>query len=398
MTQDVIDAIRPYQDELVAIRRDIHAHPETRFEEVRTAALVADKLREWGIEVHTGLGKTGVVGTLRGTKTVPSGNSQRSVGLRADMDALFIEEQTGLPYASQVAGKMHACGHDGHTTMLLGAARYLSEHRDFAGTVHFIFQPAEEGGHGAREMIKDGLFERFPCDAVYGMHAIPGFDAGAFAITSGAMMAASDSFTARFRGTGGHGSAPDKGTDPSMAMAHFILGTQGIVGRNVSGLDSAVISVGHVAGGAWGSPNIIPAEMVVRGTVRSYTPEVRDLLERRLVELAHGIGLAQGVEGVCEYVRGYPATVNHPAQTTLAVAAATEVAGVARVDAGMTPVMGSEDFAYMLEARPGAYIFLGNGKGPYVHTPLYNFNDEVIPAGVSWWVAVTRRELEQGQE
>jgi hippurate hydrolase len=397
MTQDVIEAIKPYQDELVAIRRDIHAHPETRFEEVRTAALVAERLRAWGIEVETGLGKTGLVGTIRGTRTPPQGNSQRAVGLRADMDALFIAEQTGLPYASTVEGKMHACGHDGHTTMLLGAARYLSEHRDFAGTVHFIFQPAEEGGHGAREMIKDGLFERFPCDAVYGLHAIPGIPAGHFAITPGAMMAASDSFTARFRGTGGHGSAPDKGTDPSMALAHFMLGTQGIVGRNVSGLDSAVISIGHIAGGAWGSPNIIPAEFVVRGTVRSYIPAVRDLLERRLVELAHGCGLAQGVEGVCEYVRGYPATVNHPEQTDLAIAAASTVAGAGQVNPAMTPVMGSEDFAYMLEAKPGAYIFLGNGEGPYVHTPLYNFNDAIIPAGVSWWVEVARRELAKGQ-
>jgi amidohydrolase len=393
MTQDVIDAIRPYQDELVAIRRDIHAHPETKFEEVRTAALVEAKLREWGIEVQTGLGTTGLVGTIRGTKSLPQGNSQRSVGLRADMDALHIAEQTGLPYASQVEGKMHACGHDGHTTMLLGAARYLSEHRDFAGTVHFIFQPAEEGGHGAREMIKDGLFERFPCDAVYGLHAIPGIAAGAFAITKGAMMAASDSFTAHFRGTGGHGSAPDKGTDPSMAMAQFMLGTQTIVGRNVSGLDSAVISIGHVAGGAWGSPNIIPAEFIVRGTVRSYSPTVRDTLERRLIELAHGCGLAQGVEGTCDYVRGYPATINHPEQTDLAAAAASSVA--TEVDAHMTPVMGSEDFAYMLQAKPGAYIFLGNGEGPYVHTPLYNFNDAIIPTGIAWWVEVARRELEK---
>jgi hippurate hydrolase len=381
MADPVIDTLNTYADELIAIRRDIHAHPETAFEEVRTAALVARELRSYGIEVTEGLGKTGVVGTIRGNKA-----SNRAVALRADMDALHIQETTGAEYASTVAGKMHACGHDGHTAMLLGAARYLAESRDFAGTVHLLFQPAEEGWAGARAMMEDGLFDRFPTDAVYGMHAMPFLPEGQFAIRPGPIMAASDSFTVYFRGTGAHGSAPQTGTDPSVPLAHFMLALQGIVGRNISGNDSAVISVGHVAGGLWGSPNIIPAEMVVRGTARSYTPEVRNTMERRLTEVAHGLAATYGCTAQVEYKRGYPATINH-------AATAASVVGDAMVDRDIAPLMGSEDFSYMLEAKPGAYMMLGTGGAHSVHTPMYDFNDRMLTTGAAYWVKLVQKEL-----
>ncbi len=392
MTDAVLDAIRAHEDELIAIRQDIHAHPETGFEEVRTAGIVAAKLREWGVEVHEGLGKTGVIGTIKGSRP-----GQRAVGLRADMDALHIEEKSDLPYRSQVPGKMHACGHDGHTAMLLGAARYLSEHRDFAGTVHLIFQPAEEGLGGARTMVEEGLFEQFPMDSVYGMHAIPGIPEGDFFICPGPMMAASDSWSVVFRGTGGHGSAPDKGTDPTIPAAQFILGVQTIIGRNVAGLDSAVLSVGHIAAGAWGSPNIIPAEVVMRGTGRSFRPAVRDLLERRMGELAAGIAAACGCTAEFAYKRGTPPTVNWPEQTDLAVEVAGKLVGADKVKGNMTPVMGSEDFAFMLEKKQGSYIFIGNGEGPYVHTPLYNFNDRILATGAAYWVNLAKAELGLGE-
>ncbi|MBB5688091.1 amidohydrolase [Roseomonas alkaliterrae] len=396
MTNPVIEGVKAWLPELAAIRQDIHAHPELGMEETRTAALVAKELRALGIEVTEGVGKLGVVGTIRGTRP---GN--RSVGLRADMDALQITEQTGKPYASRNAGVMHACGHDGHTTMLLGAARWLARNRDFAGTVHLIFQPAEEGRGGARAMIEDGLFERFPCDAVYGLHNAPRMPMGVFGTRPGPALAASDRFIVTFRGTGGHGgSTPHLATDVTVVQAHFVLALQTIIGRNVPALDSAVLSVGSIQGGSPVSPNVMPAELTITGTARSYTAAVRDLLERRIRELAAGLAASYGVTADVTYRRGTPATVNHPEQTEIAFRAARAVVEEKAVTT-ISPVTGAEDFALMLEARPGAFMFLGAGTGPdgrspEVHTPLYDFNDEIIPLGVAYWVSVVEQELGGG--
>ena len=279
MSRFTPDLLAHQQADLTALRRDIHRHPETAFEEKRTAQIVAEKLQGWGIEVHRGLAKTGVVGTLKGKRP-----GQKTIGLRADMDALHLQEKNDFDYASVNANKMHACGHDGHTTMLLGAAKHLAAAPDFAGTVHFIFQPAEEGLGGARVMIEEGLFDKFNCDTVYGMHNMPGIPAGTFAIRPGAMMAASDTWSATFKGTGGHGAMPHRGTDPTFAAAQFIVAVQGIVGRNVPAVSTAVLSIGHIQAGTFGSPNVIPSEVLIRGTSRSYSPEVRDLLERLAFE------------------------------------------------------------------------------------------------------------------
>ncbi len=394
MTVIAKDQAKTDGEELVSIRRDIHSHPETAYEEVRTSDLVADRLGAWGLEVHRGLGKTGVVGTLKGKRP-----GQRAIGLRADMDALFIQEQNQFAHRSQHPGKMHACGHDGHTTMLLGAARRLSLDPDFAGTVHFIFQPAEEGGAGARAMIEDGLFKLFPCDAVYGMHNMPGLPAGSFGVRPGPMMAAADMWSATFRGTGGHGAMPHRGTDPTQPAAQFIVAVQAIIGRNVTPTDTAVISVGHIHAGAPGAPSVIPAEVLVKGTARSFKPAVRDLLERRLGEVARGIAQACGCEVTVEYKRNYPALVNAAEQTEVAAAAARKTVGDGQVNTNTPPIMGAEDFAFMLEAKPGCYIFIGNGgdgDGAVchdVHTPLYDFNDEVIGTGVEYWCNLVGEEL-----
>ncbi len=395
MTSDILNSLKGIEADLIRIRRDIHKHPETAFEEVRTADLVAAKLTEWGIPVHRGLAKTGVVGTLQG-----SGNEgSRSIGLRADMDALNLLERNTFDYASVHKGKMHACGHDGHTAMLLGAARYLSEHRDFSGTLHFIFQPAEEGEGGARVMIEQGLFDQFPCDAVYGMHNIPGLPLGQFAIRPGSMMAASDTWTVVFRGTGGHGAMPHMGTDPTQPAASFVTATQNIIGRNVSPQHAAVLSVGHIAAGSYGSPNVIPAEVTVRGTARSYTPADRDLLERRLGEAAQGIAAAHGCSVEYHYLRRYPPLVNASAQTDIALRAAAATVGAANVDGDVERLTGAEDFAFMLEKKPGAYILLGNGGSVedgschYVHTPHYDFNDQALVTGVAYWVNLVAEEL-----
>ncbi|MBU6497338.1 MAG: amidohydrolase [Rhodospirillales bacterium] len=391
---ETLAAISLHHEELTAIRRDIHAHPELGMEETRTAALVAAKLREWGIDVTEGVGRFGVVGTIRGK--LPG---QRAIGLRADMDALAIREQTGLAYASTSEGTMHACGHDGHTTMLLGAARHLAEHRDFSGTVQLIFQPAEEGRGGAVAMLKDGLFERFPCDAVYGMHNMPGIPVGKFAIRKGPMMAGAGMWRVTFKGTGGHGgAAPHRATDATVALAHFILATQSIVGRNVPPMEPAVISVGHINAGALVSPNVMPSEVVVTGTMRCFNKAVCDLIDRRMTEMAHALAGAQGC--TAEIVLDWVTTplVNHDEQVDVAVAAAQRLVGAAQVESNTTPVTGGEDFAFMLEARPGAFIFLGNGvaeDGSYhnVHTPHYNFNDDIIPLGAAYWVGLVRQEL-----
>ncbi len=390
----VIDDISASAPGLVIIRRDIHAHPELGLEEHRTAALVAEKLRGWGIETTVGVGGTGVVGTIKG-----SGPGQRTIGLRADMDALAIVEQTALPYASKSAGRMHACGHDGHTTMLLGAAQHLARHRDFSGTVQLIFQPAEEGRGGALAMLADGLFERFPCDAIYGMHNGPGLPVGKFAIRKGAFMAGGCMWEVTFTGKGAHGgSSPHLAADLSIVQAHFVLGLQTIVGRNVPPLDTSVISVGYIQGGATESGNVMPAEIVVGGTARYFNPEVKTIIETRMRQLAkhcaemHGAGVKVRIDWMADPL------INHDAQTDVAVAAASALVGTDAVDADKQAVTGGEDFAYMLQKKPGAFIFIGNGvasDGSYhgLHTPRYDFNDDIIPIGVAYWVSLVREEL-----
>ena len=387
------DLLAGDHDELTAIRRDIHRHPETAFEEERTSQIVADKLTSWGIKVHRGLATTGVVGTLRGNR-----QGQKTIGLRADMDALHLQEKNDFAHASTIANKMHACGHDGHTTMLLGAAKQLAAKPDFAGTVHFIFQPAEEGLGGARVMIEEGLFDKFDCDAVYGMHNMPGFPKGHFAIRTGAMLAASDTWEVTFKGTGGHGAMPDRGTDPTFPAAQFIVAVQGIVGRNVAPAQAAVLSVGHIAAGTPGSPNVIPSEVLIKGTARSFSADVRALLERRLAEVAAGIAQAGGCTAVSKYLRRYPALVNAADQTRIAVQAAALTVGRENVEANTSPIAGAEDFAFMLEKKPGAYIMIGNGgtgEGgcQNVHSPLYDFSDEIITTGAAYWINLVNVEL-----
>ncbi|TDR87251.1 amidohydrolase [Enterovirga rhinocerotis] len=394
MTRSILAEIEPLAAGLTAIRRDIHAHPEMGMEETRTAALVARELRAAGLEVTEGVGGTGVVGTLRGNRP---GN--RAIGLRADMDALAIHEKTDLPYASTTPGTMHACGHDGHTTMLLGAAKALAARPDFGGTVQFIFQPAEEGRGGAAAMLADGLFERFPCDAVYGMHNGAGLPVGKFRIRSGPMMAAVDFFTVTFRGTGGHGgSTPHLATDVTIAQAHFCLALQNVIGRNVPAVEPAVVSIGSIHGGSADSPNVMPAEIVITGTVRTFSDTVRALMERRLRELAAIHAQAQGCSAEVAYSGFTNVLVNDPDHTAKAVRAASLLVGEEAVDGNAPPITGGEDFADMLQARPGAFIFIGNGvkeDGSFhsVHTPHYDFNDDIIPLGVGYWVALVRQEL-----
>jgi len=390
----LLEELKAYEPELIAIRRDIHRHPETGFEETRTARLVADRLRAWGIEVAEGIARTGVVGTIRGARP-----GQRAIGLRADLDALNIEETSGRGHRSTVAGKMHACGHDGHITMLLGAARRLAEKPDFAGTVHVVFQPAEEGLGGGKAMIDEGLFDRFPVDAVYGMHNAPGVPAGVFATRKGPFMAASDTWEVRFRGTGGHGGAGAHiATDPTLAVGQFIGAVQTIVSRNVPATDVAVVSVGHIAAGHFDAPNIIPAEALVRGTARSYAPAVRDLIQRRLTELAGASAATYGCTADVDYDRRYPPLVTHSKETDVSVAAARAVVGDGAVMSEAALVTGSEDFAFMLEAKPGSFIMIGNGVEPdgsyhYVHTPDYDFNDAILALGAAYWVSLVHEEL-----
>jgi len=387
------DRLAAVEADLAAIRRDIHRHPETAFEEERTAAIVAEKLESWGLEVHRGVARTGVVATLRGRRPGP-----RSIGLRADMDALHLHERNGFAHASVHENKMHACGHDGHTAMLLGAARQLAAEPGFAGTVHFIFQPAEEDLGGAAAMIEAGLFDRFPCDAVYGMHNMPGYRSGQFAIRPGAMMAAADGWRVVFSGTGGHGAMPDRGTDPTFVAAQFIVALQGIVGRNVPSSQAAVLSAGHIAAGSAGSPNVIPSEVVVAGTARSFSAATRDLLERRLGEVATAIAAAGGCAARLSYRRGDPALVNAEAQTAIAIEAAARTVGRANVIADAEPFGGAEDFSVMLANKPGAYILIGNGdpdEGPChdIHSPHYDFNDRILTTGAAYWVNLVQVEL-----
>jgi hippurate hydrolase len=398
MSTEILDAwLAKNHADLTAIRRDIHAHPELGLEEYRTAAVVAAKLREYGVEVTEGVGGTGVVGVIRGKRA-----GQRAIGLRADMDCLALEEQTGLPYASTYPGKMHACGHDGHTTMLLGAAGYLAANPDFGGTAILIFQPAEEGRGGALAMLADKLFERFPCDAIYGLHNTPGMAPSSFGTCVGPMLASADSWAVTFRGVGGHGgSQPHLSTDITYAQAHFVLGLQGIVGRNVPPLDTAVISVGYVHAGSTEASNVIPSELRIGGTARTYSAAVRDTVEKRIAELAEGTARNWGCKAEASYHRGTSPLINRPEQVAVAVAAATNTVGAAHVNGAIRPGTGGEDFAEMMLVKPGAFMRIGNGveadgsfKG--LHTPLYDFNDAIIPDGVRYWVNIVREELGTG--
>ncbi len=371
--------------EIAGWRQHLHAHPELMYDTVETAAFVAARLRDFGCdEVVEGIGRTGVVGLIRGKAP-----GRRVVGLRADMDALPIEEATGLPYASRVQGKMHACGHDGHTAMLLGAARYLAETRNFAGAVAVIFQPAEEGGGGGRAMVEDGLMERFGIDEVYGMHNWPGQPVGQFAIRPGPFFAATDTFSLTVTGRGGHAAKPHETIDPVVVASQIVLGFQTIVSRSADPVAQVVISVTNIQAGT-GAFNVIPQTATLSGTVRTMDDAIRQLAERRMSELAEGIATAHGARAVVEYRRGYPAMVNHARETGFAAEVARRVSG----DCAEAPlVMGGEDFAYLLEARPGAYILVGNGDTAPVHHPEYNFNDEIIPAGCSWWAELVESRL-----
>ncbi|MFY9957903.1 M20 aminoacylase family protein [Bradyrhizobium sp.] len=385
----IVNRVADLQPDIQAWRRDIHQHPELLYDVHRTAAFVADRLKEFGCdEVATGLGRTGVVGVIKGKK--PAGGNIKVIGLRADMDALPIEEETNLAYASKTPGKMHACGHDGHTAMLLGAARYLAETRNFAGDAVVIFQPAEEGGAGAAAMIKDGLMDRFAIDQVFGMHNYPGSPVGSFAIRSGPIMAATDAIDIEIEGQGGHAARPHKCVDSVMVGAQLITALQQIVSRNVDPLDSAVISICEFHAG--NARNVIPQTAVLRGTVRTLTAKVRQLIEKRVREVTAGVAQMTGARINLNYERGYPVTSNHAAQTDFATQVAKEIAGESNVRE-MSPMMGAEDFAYMLEQRPGAFIFCGNGDSAGLHHPAYNFNDEAIVFGTSYWIRLVENAL-----
>jgi len=391
MKNDVLELLRLYQAELVHIRRDIHAHPELGFEETRTAQLVADKLAAWGIEVHRGIAKTGVVGVIRGRR-----DGARAIGLRADMDCLPLEELGDVPHKSRHPGRMHACGHDGHTTMLLGAARYLAQTRNFAGTVNVIFQPAEEGGGGGRVMVEEGLFQRFPCDAVYAIHNWPALEPGRIAVRPGPVMAATDEIRIRVRGRGGHAALPHLAADPVVMAAQVITALQTIASRNANPVDAVVVSVCSMQTSQLGAFNILPAHVDLLGTVRSFSPEMRDLAERRIREIAPAVAQALGGSADVEYERGYPATVNSEREARFAAEVGARVFGADNVVTDHEPTMGGEDFAYLLQARPGAYVFLGQGGaqgGCLLHNPAYDFNDQVIPLGAGYLAALAEHAL-----
>ncbi|MEM9550391.1 MAG: M20 aminoacylase family protein [Pseudomonadota bacterium] len=374
------------QDEITAWRRDIHAHPEILFDTHRTSALVADKLRAFGCdEVVEGIGRTGVVGVIKGK----SDSSGRVIGLRADMDALPIHEQTGLDYASKTDGAMHACGHDGHTAMLLGAAKYLSETRNFDGTTIVIFQPAEEGGGGGKEMCDDGMMDRWGIQEVYGMHNWPGKPVGSFAIRPGAFFAATDVFDIEFEGRGGHAAKPQETIDTTVMASQAVLALQTIASRNADPVDQVVVSVTSFETSS-NAFNVIPQHVKLKGTVRTMSAEMRDLAEQRMTEICVGIAATYGGKAQVDYFRNYPVMVNSDAQTEFAADVARSVSGQCE-DAPL--VMGGEDFAFMLEERPGAYILVGNGDTAMVHHPEYNFNDEAIPAGCSWWAEIVEQRM-----
>ncbi|MCM3565032.1 M20 aminoacylase family protein [Hydrogenophaga intermedia] len=396
----LIDSIVTQAAGIAAVRRDIHAHPELCFEEVRTADVVAAKLTEWGIPVHRGMGTTGVVGIVHGRD---GGACGRAIGLRADMDALPMQEHNHFEHASKHAGKMHACGHDGHTAMLLAAAQHFAKHRNFDGTVYLIFQPAEEGGGGAREMIKDGLFKQFPMEAVFGMHNWPGLPTGSFAASAGPVMASSNDFVITIRGKGAHAALPHNGIDPVPVACQMVMGFQTIITRNKKPVDAGVISVTMIHTGE--ANNVVPDHAELRGTVRTFTYEVLDLIERRMKEIAEHTCAAY--ETTCEFQfnRNYPPTVNHPEETAFAREVLAEIVGPERV-VPQEPTMGAEDFAYMLQERPGCYLFIANGDGSHretghgdgpcmLHNPSYDFNDDLIPLGATYWVRLAEKWLGQ---
>ncbi|MBB3286685.1 MULTISPECIES: M20 aminoacylase family protein [unclassified Rhizobium] len=374
------------QGEVTEWRRHIHAHPELLYAVENTAAFVAEKLRAFGVdEVVTGIGRTGVVGLIRGKA------SGRTIGLRADMDALPLTEITGKPYASETPGKMHACGHDGHTAMLLGAAKYLAENRTFNGNIAVIFQPAEEGGAGGDAMVKDGMMERFEIAEVYGMHNMPGLPVGHFAIRKGPIMAATDEFTVSIKGLGGHAAMPHKTIDPIAIGAQIVSNLQLIASRSADPLKSVVVSVTKFNAG--NAHNVIPNDASFGGTVRTLDPEMRDLAERRFKQIVSGIAASHGAEAEIEFHRNYPVTFNHADETDHAIAVAEEIAGAGNVIPNIDPMMGGEDFSYMLLARPGAFIFVGNGDSAGLHNPAYDFNDEAIAHGISYWVRLAEQRL-----
>ncbi|MGI8524809.1 MAG: M20 aminoacylase family protein [Pseudolabrys sp.] len=384
----IVNRVADFHNDITQWRRDLHAHPELQYDVHRTAASVAEKLKAFGCdEVVSGIGRTGVVGVIRGRK----GAAGAVIGLRADMDALPIEEATGLPYKSTVPGKMHACGHDGHTAMLLGAARYLAETRNFAGTAVVIFQPAEEGGAGAKAMIEDGLIDRFGINQVFGMHNYPGMPVGSFGIRPGPTMAAADFVIIDIEGRGGHAARPHIAVDAVVVGAAIITNIQSIVARNVDPLKSAVISICMFQGG--NTDNVLPQTVQLRGTARSFDPDVRDLIEKRLHEVVEGTASALGAKAKLTYKRNYPVLSNHPKETDFAASVAKSIAGDAQVDTDLPAMMGAEDFSFMLNARPGAFIWVGNGDSAGLHHPAYNFNDEAIPFGTSYWVKLVETAL-----
>jgi len=399
---NVIDSIAAHAPTMAALRRDIHAHPELCFEEVRTADLVVKKLADWGIPVHRGLGTTGVVGIVHGRD---GGACGRGIGLRADMDALPMQEFNTFAHASQHAGKMHACGHDGHTAMLLAAAHHLADHRDFDGTVYLIFQPAEEGGGGAREMIQDGLFDLFPMEAVFGMHNWPGMPAGTFALSPGPVMGSSNEFKITIRGKGGHAALPHTGIDPVPVACQMVQAFQTIISRNKKPVEAGVVSVTMIHAGE--ATNVVPDSCELQGTVRTFSVEVLDLIERRMRQIAEHTCAAHEATCEFEFVRNYPPTINAPAEAAFARQVMASIVGDANVLA-QEPTMGAEDFAYMLLAKPGAYCFIANGEGDHramghgggpctLHNPSYDFNDALIPLGATYWVRLAEAWLGQPQ-
>lgn len=384
----VIDRIAGYQADLVEIRRDLHAHPETAFEERRTADVVAARLAALGVEVHRGLARTGVVGVLR------AGSGQRAIGLRADMDALHVAELNDFGHRSLNPGKMHACGHDGHTAMLLGAARYLAETRHFDGTVYFIFQPAEESEGGGELMVREGLFEQFAAEVVFGMHNWPGVPVGQFQLRTGPMMAGTNRFEITVTGRGAHAAMPHQGIDPVVAGSALVQALQTLTSRNLNPLDSAVVTVTQFHGGdAW---NVIPSEVVIRGTTRAFTPEIQDLLEDGMRRVCDGVTAAHGCKVALRYERNYPPLVNSEREAQLAREVLESLVGAENVQWDCAPTMAGEDFAFMLQARPGCFVFIGNGPGQggcMLHNPRYDFNDAILPLGASYWARLVERYL-----
>ena len=391
------DAIVGWAPEIVAIRRDLHTHPELAYEEVRTADVVAQKLESWGIPVHRGLGITGVVGTIEG-KT----QNGRAVGLRADMDALPMQEANTFGHASKHEGKMHACGHDGHTAMLLAAARYLAEHRDFEGTVYVIFQPAEEGHGGAKAMIDDGLFSLFPMDAVFGMHNWPGMAEGSFGVVAGPVMASSNTFHIRLEGKGTHGAMPHLGVDPVMAAVQLAQSLQTIITRDRNPLQPAVLSITQIHTGS--ADNVIPNDAIIRGTVRTFTDETLDLIETRMAEITEHTSQALNCKAEFSFQRNYPPTINHEKEADFCAQVLNGIVGAENVDRGIPPSMGAEDFAFMLREKPGCYVWIGNGLGGHrseghgtgpcmLHNGSYDFNDNLIPLGATYWVELAKQWL-----